>query len=389
MTRLFYSVSLAALTAFVGLGCSEEKKPETTNAKPTTNAASAAPSASVAAKPEDPAAKFKGQTLQLLTWEGYADPKFTKGFEEKYGVTIKFTYFGSSDELLAKLKASPGVYDIISPSSDVAYTLVQGGLVDPIDTAKISNFNDLAPELTKLEDVKKDGKLYGVPFTWGPDYLIYDANVVKEEPKSWKVFFDAKYKGKVSLWDDISNIYLIGQVEGLDKTNPSALYNMTDEQLANAKKKLVELKPQVRKYWATAGELNDLFKNKEVALAVGWPLTVGAMNKEGLNLKGVIPEEGATGWIDRLMITQSSKNKELALAYLDYVTSPKAQALVFDATGGYCVANAKAKEHLSDELKKSPCITEGDSYFKKLNFWQYVKDRKKYNELWNEIKSAK
>jgi spermidine/putrescine-binding protein len=387
MTRLFCSVTFAALCAFAGLGCTEEKKPDAAAAKPTPEkSAAAAPSA---AKAEDPATKFKGQTLQLLTWEGYADPKFTKGFEEKYGVTIKYTYFGSGDELMTKVQTSPGVYDIISPSSDVAYTLVQGGLVEPIDTSKISSYGDLAEALTKLEDAKKDGKAYGVPFAWGPDYLVYDANVIKEEPKSWKIFFDPAYKGKVSLWDDISNIYIIGQIQGLDKTNPGALYNMTDEQLAEAKKKLLELKPQVRKYWAAAGELNDLFKNKEIAVAIGWPLTVGAMNKEGLNLKGVIPEEGATGWIDRLMITSSSKNKELALLYLDYISTPKAQALVFEATGGYCVANVKAKEHLSDDLKKSPCITEAETYFKRLNFWQYVKDRKKYIELWNEVKSAK
>ncbi|MDC0741932.1 ABC transporter substrate-binding protein [Polyangium mundeleinium] len=383
MIRMSSWVSAAGLAVLgiASLGCQGEKKPE--GAAPTGSAAPAAQ------KPADPAEKFKGQTLNILAWEGYADPKFTKGFEEKYGVTVKGTYFGSSDELVAKLKSSPGVYDIVSPSSDVAYTLVQGGLVDPIDTSKIANWGDLADALKNLEDAKKDGKQYGVPFTWGPDYLIYDANVVKEEPKSWKVFYDAQYKGKVTLWDDISNIYLVGQIMGLDKTNQAALYNMTDEQLAEAKKKLVELKPQVRKYWATAGELNDLFKNKEVVLAVGWPLTVGTLNKEGLNLKGVIPEEGATGWIDRLMITSSSKNKDLALAYLDYVTSPKAQALVFEATGGYCVANAKAKEHMSEDLKKSPCVTEGETYFKRLNFWQYVKERKKYNELWNEVKSAK
>ncbi|TKD08944.1 ABC transporter substrate-binding protein [Polyangium fumosum] len=383
MIRMSSWVSAAGLAVLgiVSLGCQGEKKPE--GAAPT---GSAAPGAQ---KPADPAEKFKGQTLNLLTWEGYADPKFTKGFEEKYGVTVKYTYFGSSDELVAKLKSSPGVYDVVSPSSDVAYPLVQGGLVDPIDTSKITSWGDLADALKNLDDAKKDGKQYGVPFTWGPDYLIYDANVVKEEPKSWKVFFDAQYKGKVTLWDDISNIYLVGQIMGLDKTNQAALYNMTDEQLAEAKKKLIELKPQVRKYWATAGELNDLFKNKEVVLAVGWPLTVGTLNKEGLNLKGVIPEEGATGWIDRLMITSSSKNKDLALAYLDYVTTPKAQALVFEATGGYCVANAKAKEHMSEDLKKSPCVTEGETYFKRLNFWQYVKERKKYNELWNEVKSAK
>ncbi|MRG95184.1 ABC transporter substrate-binding protein [Polyangium spumosum] len=382
MIRLSSWVSAAglALLGIVSLGCQSEKKPE--GAAPT---GSAAP----AQKPADPAEKWKGQTLNLLTWEGYADPKFTKGFEEKYKVTVKYTYFGTSDELVAKLKSSPGVYDVISPSSDVATTLVQGGLVDPIDTTKIASYGELAEALRNRDDVKKDGKVYGVPFTWGPDFLIYDANVVKEEPKSWKVFNDPQYKGKVSLWDDVSNIYLVGQMMGLDKTDQAALYNMTDEQLAEAKKQLVALKPQVRKYWATAGELKDLFKNKEIALAVGWPLTVKDVNAEGGNLKAVIPEEGATGWIDRLMITSSSKNKDLALAYLDYVTTPKAQALVFEATGGYCVANAKAKEHMSDDLKKSPCVTEADNYFKRLNFWQQVKDRKKYNELWNEVKSAK
>jgi len=387
MTRVSLLVSAAGLAVLgvFGLGCGKEEPKATPEAKPTpSGTAAAAPQA-----PADPNAKFKGQTLNLLTWEGYADPKFTKGFEEKYGATVKYTYFGSSDELVAKLKASPGVYDVISPSSDVAYTLVQGGLVDPIDTSKISAFGELADALKNLDDVKKDGKLYGVPFTWGPDFLIYDANVVKEEPKSWKVFFDAKYKGKVSLWDDISNIYVMGQIMGLDKEKPGALYNMTDEQLAEAKKKLLELRPNVRKNWATAGELKDLFKNKEVALAVGWPLTVRDVNAEGGNLKAVIPEEGATGWIDRLMITSSSKNKDLALMYLDYVTTAKGQALVFEATGGYCVANSKASAHMSDDLKKSPCVTEAENYFKRLNFWQYVKERKKYNELWNEVKSAK
>jgi putative spermidine/putrescine transport system substrate-binding protein/spermidine/putrescine transport system substrate-binding protein len=380
MTRLSSSVSWVGIALFglclAGCGKTETKPEATTEGK-----------AQAPAKADD-ATRFKGQTLNLLTWEGYADPKFTKGFEEKYGVTVKGTYFGSSDELVAKLKSSPGVYDVVSPSSDVAYSLVHGGLVDPIDTSKISAFGDLAKEIRDMDDAKKGDKLYGVPFTWGPDYLIYDANVVKEEPKSWKVFYDPQYKGKVSLWDDISNIYLVGQIMGLDKDKPEALYNMTEEQLAEAKKKLVELKPQVRKYWATAGELNDLFKNKEVALAVGWPLTVGTLNKEGMNLKGVVPEEGATGWIDRLMIPATSKNKELAVLYLDYVTQPKAQALVMDATGGYCVANSKASEHMPDDLKKSPCVTEAANYFKRLNFWRNVKDRKRYNEVWNEIKSA-
>lgn len=375
LSRWFLWLGLAFSALFL-FACTQEKEP----------APAAAGSAKPAAAP-DPATRFKGKTLNLLVWEGYSDPKFVKGFEDKYGVTVKGTYFGTSDELVAKLKSSKGVYDVVSPSTDVATTLIESNLIAPVDTTKISSYNDFVPVLRDMKDVQKNGKTYGVPFTWGPDYLIYDADVIKEEPKSWSIFFDPKYKGKVSVWDDVSNLYLVGQMLGLDKTDPGALYNMTDEQLAQVKKKLVELRPQVRKYWATAGELNDLFKNKEVVVAVGWPLTVATLNKEGRNLKAVIPEEGATGWIDRLMIVEGSPNKDLAEAYLDYVTSPKAMALVAEATN-YNISNPKAAEHMSEDLKKV-AMKDVDTYFKRLNFWQHVKNRKGYNELWNEVKSAK
>ena len=53
-------------------------------------------------------AALKGSTLNILAWEGYADASFTKAFEEKYGVTVRGTYFGSSDELVSKLQSGGG-----------------------------------------------------------------------------------------------------------------------------------------------------------------------------------------------------------------------------------------------------------------------------------------
>lgn len=173
-------------------------------------------------------------------------------------------------------------------------------------------------------------------------------------------------------------------MQGLDKTDKAAIYNMTDEQLKSAKAELVKMKPQIRKYWATAGELDNMFKNKEVVLAVGWPLTVANLNREGRNLKAVIPQEGATGWIDRLMITAGSKNKQLAQLYLDYISQPENMAKVL-SVNNYNVANAGSDRFLTPELKK---IAEASQFFDKLNFWQTVNDRKKYNEVWNEVKSA-
>ncbi|MCI5522534.1 MAG: extracellular solute-binding protein [Treponema sp.] len=330
--------------------------------------------------------KEKQETLNLLVWEGYADPLFTKEFEETYNVKVNGTYFNTSDDLVAKLKAGGGKsYDLISPSGDMAGFLVQSDMVEPIDISQISNWKDINPTVI-LDDVEKDGQIYGVPYLWGPDYLIYDADVISEEPDSWEIFWDPAYAGKISLYDDISNIYLIGQMLGLDAVDKTALYNMTDSQLSYAKDELLKLNPAVRKYWVSAGELSDLFANKEVAVAVGWPLTVNDVNAKGRNLKWTIPKEGCTGWMDRLMIVKGALHKDLAMKYLDYITSPKGQALSSEATL-YCVVNPKAKEYESPELQEATYINDLDTFFSKINFWQYVEERDKYNDIWTEVKT--
>jgi len=73
-------------------------------------------------------------SLSLLVWEGYADPSFIKAFEDAHHCKVVAAYMGSSDELVAKLRGgSAGNYDVISPSSDVATSIVRAGLAAPID----------------------------------------------------------------------------------------------------------------------------------------------------------------------------------------------------------------------------------------------------------------
>lgn len=331
---------------------------------------------------------FAGKTLNLLTWEGYSDKSITKDFEAKYGCKINGTYFTSSDDLVAKLKAGGGSsYDIISPSGDMAGYLVKSDMVDPVDLSVVTNYTDIDSAL-KLDDVVKDGKTYGVPYLWGPDYLIYDADVVKTEPTSWNVLWDPQYKGKISLYDDVSNIYMIGQMEGLDKTNKASLYNMSESQLVDAKNKLTTLNASVRKYWTTAGELNDLFANREVVLAVGWPLTVKQLKDKGRNLKWCIPREGCTGWEDRLMIVKGSQNEKLANLYLNYAISAKGQALSSNVTY-YCVANKDAAKYMSDSLRGLTYVDNMRPFFERINFWQYVPNRSRYNDIWTGVKTSK
>jgi spermidine/putrescine transport system substrate-binding protein len=328
------------------------------------------------------------ETLSLLVWEGYADPSFVHAFEEAHHCKVVASYMGSSDELVAKLRGgSAANYDVISPSSDVATSIVRAGLAAALDLSKIPSYAQLSPKLRDSLLVKANGQTYGVPFVWGPNPLLYDTTAFAAAPDSWSVLWDPKYKGKISLWDELSSVYMAAQVLGYDKPDPNQLYNLSDEQLEAVKKKLIELKPNIRKYWSTGGELTNLFQNHEILAAMGWPLMTNQLRKLNFPIGETIPKENTTGWIDHLMITAASTHKELAQAFLEYMVEPQTQKLVTDVTH-YTPANPGTGQLLTADEKKTLHLDDPDDYMKRIYFWQDVARRPKYTEIWNEVKNA-
>ena len=330
----------------------------------------------------------KEDTLSLLVWEGYADPSVVKAFEDAHHCKISASYMGSSDELVAKLRGgSAASYDVISPSSDVATMITKANLAAPLDLSKIPSYSQLSPRLRDLPLVKNNGQVYGVPFMWGPDPLLYDTLAFSQPPDSWTIFWDPKYKDKVSVWDDLSTIYMAAQVLGYDKPDPNHIYNLTDAELDAVKAKLIALKPNIRKLWSTGGELTNLFQNHEVVLAMGWPLMTNQLRKLNFPIGETIPRENTTGWIDHLMITAASSHKELAQEFLEYMIQAKTQKLVTDVTH-YTPANPAAAQFMTPEEKKGLHLGDPDAYMQRIYFWQDVPRRQKYNEIWNEVKAA-
>jgi putative spermidine/putrescine transport system substrate-binding protein/spermidine/putrescine transport system substrate-binding protein len=255
----------------------------------------------------------KTPSLNLLVWEGYADPSFVKAFEEQNHCKVSASYMGSSDELVAKLRGgSAGNYDVISPSSDVATMISQAGLAAPLDLSKLPSYQQLSFKLRDMPLVKANGNVYGVPFMWGPNPLIYDTTAFPTAPDSWASLWDPKLRDKISVWDDLSTVYMAAQVLGYDKPDPSHLYNLSDQELDAVKNKLLALKPNIRKIWSTGGELTNLFENHEVVAAMGWPLMTNQLRAAKFPVGEAIPKENTTGWIDHLMITAGSDNKDLA-----------------------------------------------------------------------------
>jgi putative spermidine/putrescine transport system substrate-binding protein/spermidine/putrescine transport system substrate-binding protein len=330
----------------------------------------------------------KTPTLNLLVWEGYADPLFVRGFEEQCQCKVSASYMGSSDELVAKLRGgSASNYDVISPSSDVATMIAKAGLAAPLDLSRIPTYSQLSPKITSMPLVRVKDEVFGVPFTWGPNPLIYDTTAFAQTPDSWNVMWDPKNRGKISVWDDLSTVFMAAQILGYDKPDPNQLYNLSDAQLEAVKKKLLELKPNVRKMWSSGGELTNLFQNHEVVLAMGWPLNTVELKKKNFPVGETIPKENTTGWIDHLMITSASENKDLAYRFLEYMVQAKTQKLVADVTN-YVPANPQAGPLMSAAQRQGLHLDDVEAYQKRIYFWQDVPRRPKYNEIWNEVKAA-
>jgi spermidine/putrescine-binding protein len=329
-----------------------------------------------------------GGELNFMVWEGYTDTLFARPFEQACGVKVNATYMGSSDDLVAKLRAGGAeTIDLISPSSDALTAIIEAGLAAPLELKRIPSYNDLSEGFRKLTVARKDDGVYGVPWAFGPNPLIYDTTKVKGAPDSWGALWDKKYRSKLSLQDDIATLYMVAQYLGLDDPkDPSHLYNLSDADLAKVKAKMLELRPNVRKYWVTAGDMTQLFESGEVVMGEGWPLMTNQLRQAKFPAGETIPKEGTTAWADHWVLTKGASNLDAAYAWLEYTAQPFTQKLLYDVTA-YIVANSGAKSYMTPEQAASQ--HDISDYGSKVNFWQWSPRREKYQEIWNEVKAGK
>jgi len=128
--------------------------------------------------------------LAFLGWEGYADQSFVADFEKESGCKVTATYVGSNDDFAPKLAAGGGVYDLVSVSADSTGVLVAAGLVEPLDVSRIERFDEVYPLFRNAKGINAEGKVWGVPLTWGSIPLMYRTDKITGEPDSYAALWD-------------------------------------------------------------------------------------------------------------------------------------------------------------------------------------------------------
>jgi len=323
------------------------------------------------------------QEINVLTWEGYADDSFIKAFEESSSCTVNATYVGSNDDFAPKLAGGGGVYDLITPSIDTTGLMIDAGFVEPLDVSRIAEWNNIYPKFLEQAGIQRDGAYYGMPYTWGSIPFMYRADKFDTPPTSLADVFAAGLEGKVSVWDDKSSLYIAARMNG-----DNDIYNLDDAQLAAARDRMVELRPFIRKYWATAGELVDLVAGGEVYVSNTWGGYQSALlADQGIEMVEFLPTDGAEGWMDSWMIVKDSPNTDCAYKLLNMLSSEAGQCGVANVNG-YSVANPVAAEACMSPEQFTSLHQDDPDYLDSLQLWAPLAARLgDYTNAWNSVKS--
>jgi spermidine/putrescine transport system substrate-binding protein len=321
--------------------------------------------------------------IRVLNWQGYGtDEAFAvEAFEKKTGIKVVHDYFTSEQEMLTKLRTNPGSYDVVLVNSAFTGQAKAEGLIAKIDTADISNFADLAPNLGQNADLVPGGEVYGVAWTWGVTSLAVNKDKVNPLPNSLSVLWDPQYAGKVSIRDDgVEAVQFAALALGQD------MNNITD--LEAVKQKLRALMPQVKTFWSSENDWNQFFSAGDFTVSTFWSGGAGRSLSAGLPVAFIVPEEGAVGWLDSLAIPAASKNQDAARAFINWMIDP-AFYVQWAAKGAPSSANVKANAALPDSDFNKQAFSD-PAVVARVRFMKPLPDetRKAYTELWQDVKTA-
>ena len=134
-----------------------------------------------------PASVGKGEgQLNLIAWEGYAQPQWVKPFEQATGCQVSAKYAGSSSEMVSLMaNGVGGQYDMVSASGDADLRLIYSGDVKPININLVPQWKNFHPFLQNPPFNTIGGKHYGVSYEFGPNVLLYSKKTFPSAPTSW------------------------------------------------------------------------------------------------------------------------------------------------------------------------------------------------------------
>jgi len=297
-------------------------------------------------------------TLRILNWGDYLDPEVISEFESQNNVKIEYVEFNNTDEFSDLFFNSKSKFDVIFPASDSVAVLSENKLIQVLDKSKFTNYkniNQVVMDGLKLEDKNNQ---YTVPYMWGTTGIGFNTQAVKKvgiNPNdiSWSLIFEKEQRKKVAKCG-------IGVINERDEVFSAALnylgysINTKEKEELNAAGILIKEAYEDFTYLHTNQYTDDLKDNK-ICVGIGYSGDILAQTEENENIEYVIPNQGATMWIDVMAIPTNSPSPDLAYKFIDFLMSAKASAKNSNYAA-YPTPMLDAQKHVDPEILSDPTI---------------------------------
>jgi spermidine/putrescine-binding protein len=296
-----------------------------------------------------PRAARAAPKLMIYEWAGYDPPELHPGYVAKYGASPEFSFFGTVNEALQKI-LSGFQPDIAHPCSTSLKRWQAAGVLAPIDTNRLANYDDLWPKLRDVPHAQQDGATWFVPFDCGSTSVLYRTDLVDPEDvkdPSWGLLFNEKYKGRLAMYNgDSTPLEIASRVLG---SYPDYTH-LSDPQLDEIRKLLAKQRDLLRFYWEDNTQVEQALASGEVVAAMAWNGSVKPLREQGLPIAYMVPKEGVVPWVCGLVrVKQGAGDEQAGYDFIDAMISPEAGAYLLKEQG-YAHANSKAYDLVPKEV---------------------------------------
>jgi spermidine/putrescine transport system substrate-binding protein len=242
--------------------------------------------------------------------------------------TVRARPYDSGEDILVDLGAGRRADVVEVCSNESAERLARQGLLRPLDTSRIPQWDRLYPVLKDLPGVVVDGEVYMVPVTAAVTGILFNPDVDASRPDSFRDLFGRRHKGHLGFADDPA---LAFQVAALNLGLPDSA-DLNAEQSLEAEIYLKHFKKNYVSFWYDLDNLASAFKGGRVTIAVGDRRDSLELQRRGAPVTYTLAAEGQPIATCGFAITTQARDLDAAYALIDYALRPDTQAAVAFAT---------------------------------------------------------
>jgi spermidine/putrescine transport system substrate-binding protein len=293
-----------------------------------------------------------GDRVVLATWPNYHDPANFDAFREATGAAVDVNVFGSNEEMLAKLQAGGSGWDVFVPTNYTITTYVAEDLIEPLDVARIPNYDPAAFDARFAGPGTVDGVVYAVPKNWGTTGFAVNTSQLGDLPKptTWREFWDitrAEFSGRTMVHD-----YQLTTIGNALKYFGYSFNSVDPAELADAERLLLDCKPHL---FAINSDYQPSMRSGDAWMTMCWTGDGKQMNRDMPEIEYVLGREGGELWSDFYAIPKGAPHPDAAYALINFLLDPEVNARECLAHG-YPVADSRVNALLPAEFLNDPIL---------------------------------